>query len=385
MSDSPSPFPSVIRRCASATLRAVTALRTKSRALQVALLCGLVVAVHIGIGWIRGNASASRARLSAKKALAESSRDLADIQKQLSETELRIKEQQALTLERRAQNELDARTRAAKEDLDRKKRLEESERRKADAIAKLSEDRAKQMAASRAEAEAKSERERQNERLTLKKRADEQASRSALAEELFSRINLRPRFLFSKTLKSANSKTEVRGQGYQEVLNLSEGKDWLALLNQVERGTYKEYPSVTIIEGAARALQKSPYKVLCQTRIREKTGSGTLMGDTFKVLLIKVVGDPTPEFQLEEPRPHPDGIGYYFEWSPRDGDCTIFYAPVGTARDYVRKQDSAFRAEVHALLDKHTLAEIDDAALATRREEIRIRIRDSLFEWALKQ
>jgi hypothetical protein len=365
--------------------RFIAAFRAKPVTLQIALVAGGLIALWVTVAWLKGGRSSARARQSAKQALAETSRDLEQIQKQLGETELRIMEQQALILERRAQNELDARKRAAKDELDRKRRLEEAERHKASAIAKANEDDAKQVAKVESEATARLARERESQRLKVQRQADEQAARAALAAESFSRINLRPRLLLSKTLKEANSRAEIRGQGYVELLQLSDQKEWLPFLNKIERGVYKEYPSATIINGAASTLQSSLYKVLCQTTLKERDGIGESMGDRHTVLMIKFAGGTQQAVRLEQPRQHPDGIGFSFEWKPKEGDCALFYSLAGKARDFVTSANRGFSKEYEALLEKNILGEIDDATLAARREEIRLRIRDSLFAWASEQ
>lgn len=366
-------------------VRSIAAFRAKPLALQITLVAGGVIALWVTFAWLKGGRSATRARQSAKQALAESSRDLEQVQKQIRETELRIKEQQALALERRAQNELDERKRATKDELDRKGRLEAAEQRKAAAIAKANEDDAKKVAKVESEATVRLARERESQRLKAQKQADEQAARAALAAESFSRINLRPRLLLGKTLKRANSRAEIRGQGYVELLQLSDQREWLPFLNKIERGAYREYPSATIINGAALTLQSSLYKVLCQTTLKERDGTGESMGDRHTVLMLKFAGDTQQAVRLEQPRQHPDGIGFSFEWKPKEGDCALFYSLAGKARDFVTSANRGFSTEYEALLEKNTLGEIDDATLAARREEIRLRIRDSLFAWATEQ
>lgn len=274
--------------------------------------------------------------------------------------------------DRKSENEAQA-TRRAQDELDKQKREFE---------------RAKEARAEKARMEAEQIKLEEEQRITMQKDAElakkadlakkqEQEQRAAFAAKLFSRLDAL--VVLSTTLKKQNVTIEYRGAGVEGFEAFFKNRDHLKFINFLTGTAHVEYPPEKEIEAALeRRPEAFKFKILLKTKLHT--------GPQNHLFLLSF---PTSGRDIMESyhggEPHPDGIGYLFNWSASVepnifvvGDRRSVLDPIGEAESYEGK-------EVEFLEKKKSLSEIDQATYETRVTELRKKNRDTMRKWALSR
>ena len=211
------------------------------------------------------------------------------------------------------------------------------------------------------------------------------ATRTALCEKLFSQISLDPAkaIELSTTLKERFGATvELRGRNYAQYQTALQERDWLSLVNLLTGGSYTALPDADTIEQAADTLMRTDLQMLLRT-----SGSG-MASRSYREPTLLTISFPTEySYRVVQSsdygwQTHPDGIGYYREWSPEDGFSLVVFANESAIDQRLRSVNERFQSRGSALEQKVQLGELSEAEAAMQLEALRQQIIVEATAWA---
>lgn len=197
------------------------------------------------------------------------------------------------------------------------------------------------------------------ERLAEVEARQAQENRRAVATAELSKVSLSESVYLSNRLKQSGSKTEVKGKDLRALRAAQVEGDWLRMLSIAKGHTYEELPRVDTIKEVAKKLSRyTRFQLLLNSRL-DLEGSLSLYYVTFPQ---DNIFRSTPSGWKE----HPDGVGYYHDWRPSDGEVVILvgtYKDVGKKLSHLQRQYSDERS---ALREKLKLGELTEAQVAAQ-------------------
>jgi len=241
---------------------------------------------------------------------------------------------------------------------DEERRLEQEQRKMAQATAQAEKERGKTEAEQKARVSA----------------VEAQKDRAALAANLLARVRLTPTLTLSGKLQGLGTSMEMRGENIEKIAKLHKDGEWLQLLASLDGRDLAEYPDARSIESHVATLQRSDFKILLRTRFQE-TNSEDLYFITFPSRYSVVSSSSSWDR-------HPDGIGYLHSWSPEDGPVIVVSGNYDTAGSYLRKTEQAYSQELRALDKKKDLGELSEDAFNASAEALRNRAHQTIAQWA---
>ena len=203
-----------------------------------------------------------------------------------------------------------------------------------------------------------------------------QEDRKRYAEKLFSSISLDPNnsYLFSNTMKERGIILELRGKGYDELSQAHAKKDWLTMLEILSKESYTEYPVSSDIDSAFSNLGRSGLQMLLRGNFAGLSSSTA--NSTVHVVDFWNFESISTTFEFEAGNrsysritgfsqatvlnwtPHPDGIGYYRDWSPFQGKRYFIYGNKNAIQNESKKWNTTLNNAAKEYREKIKLGEM---------------------------
>lgn len=219
----------------------------------------------------------------------------------------------------------------------------------------------------------------------------EQAIRESHAMKLISGIDLNPNtaIQLSRSFKNAGAKLELRGAKHEGLVEYKNSKRWLSFLNLLGDTNYSEYPSTQQIDKIVEEcfsqrnslFGRSVLFVLVRTNDK-------ILNNNYSVglLPLKSTGVIRPQDMNTVTEPHPDGIGYTFQWNPLAGPHLLFNCDWTNEAFFEHKKAySNLDETLENLRTKLELGEIDSVFEQRKREAAVLELHNKLRSWAERQ
>ena len=344
---------------------------------RAALIAAGLVALLAGVSWFSPLAGIS-ANQSGNSNVAGWSGDgvdppsaVGDLQGQLSdirETTQRY-EQSLLAEEKTRREEIKLREAKKRAEAERRRLEQEQIRRVRDAkLAAAAETRASEAAKETARAERR---------------------RQAEAEAIFDGINMDPASdaALSASLREVGSSVELRGREYKQLLELHAAKNWLELTNAIRGSYHRQLPDVRVMQYAANDLLAKDFILLLKTNY----DAGRADRPQLSVLSFPSWPESAESYRTRKSvaslgsnwARHPDGIGYYHDWSPGDGGILIVNRYYYDISDFIQSVEDTINERRREIYAKRELGEYDDATVIRLMLDLRAGGINRIKNWAL--
>jgi hypothetical protein len=362
----------------------------KRRLLQGALIAALLLAVGL---FLYDAATTSPEELHAAnlvriEADRKSRQETLEAEKAEERLAHEVKSQELLAKRQAEEQRRKLETEAA----ERKRRQEqeweelEEERERAEAAAQSRQEEQERQQREQAEAE-------RNQRKAEEEAKAAQTARLQLAESLFSTISLDPKanVQLAASIRKLNASLELKSPEVDKLNELLVAKDWLGLINHLQRAEYREYPDESLIQSAYQSLTTGNYWLLV------RTSRPNLVNDSSGPQLLRVLLPlPSEEVILDYDhfsladindgwQLHPDGLGYLTRWAPTGGRSIVLIANRRELYDALRPITDQLNAQCAAIRKKIELGEIDGTTGRTQIRELLQKSQDRVEAGLMKR
>lgn len=253
----------------------------------------------------------------------------------------------------------------------------------------------------RKDRQRKAEEDKEKAQLDLETEANfrkEQVNRQNYAETLFSSFSFDPTkaISLSESLVKAGTKVELRGPNYELLKRLHESKNWLGLINSLSGTRHNSFPETKDIDAALRfgffdGNGSPKYSILFVTKMSfadEELGSKATRLCCIGTNATYTFGSGSDRrhgwYNLCYLNPHPDGIGYLYDWNPSYGALLFFTISSAKELEELTKDYEAIISKIKSRKTKVELGEISEATLASDIAAESERFQRKVVEWARK-
>jgi hypothetical protein len=238
-------------------------------------------------------------------------------------------------------------------------------------------DEKKKMEADTAKVE-KEEKRAQDEKSARIAAIAAQQDRKTLASKLLSELSLSPpKVVLSRSLEQAGTTIEMRGKNIEKLRELQQSGDWLGMLSESNGRRMDMFPDALSIESQVSMLRRARFKILLKSDF-QKTQDANLYLITFPDRY-RVVG------KSNHWERHPDGIGYFHEWTPEDGPVIIVFGNYKTADPFLVETEVMYSKELRGLDQKKDLGELTNEAFSSSVTALRQHAYQAISKWATEQ
>lgn len=319
----------------------------------------------------QADAIAAESIANAKEEAARLRREQAELEVEQERSKLeQAKKKKAELAEKEAKDAADS-ERVAKTMAERKQR-EAEEKAVADAKRQAQKDREAQ------EKMAKMEKEAAIAKARAEADAAEQVKLQEIAARLFGEVNLQPKVTMSPNLKSLSSTWEIKGEPLSTLKSLYAAKDWLGVYNLADKSQEKKLPNEALVGHAVSDLKEIRLKLVLRTSF-----SPRLSGDELKGIFVWKFSPGHLMFDQINPDPHPDGIGYIFDWPIKHQNVHLTLGGKNIIEG-IDQFEREYSDQVSKLETKHSLTELTAEQLEAELNKLDSALLKKVADWVDK-